>query len=366
MQNYSVNLTCDTSRSYAALRAAQSCDLDVEKKLSHVLQIEADIVTPFSVGLIVGKSGSGKTTLAREMFGKIAGLRYEAKKSLIDNFPSDMSYDEVVRILASCGLSSVPEWLKPIAILSNGERARAEIALSFARNDFSIVDEFTSVLDRDVARVTSHVAQKFVRKAGKSVVFLTPHYDVIDWLLPDWIIDTNKSTYSDFRNVTKERKKKMAFEIRETEKSCWRMFEKYHYLSASLPRGESYCFGLFFNGAQLGVNFFSTLMPGQNNIVHFNRTVVLPEWCGIGLGEKLITETSRIMRRRGKRVLGKFSNSAVAVSLLRSEAWRLVRQSLNLKPARNFMRGTRPGRASTLRAQEKTFLFEFVGNKYSE
>ena len=53
------------------------------------------------------------------------------------------------------------------------------------------IDEFTSVVDRTVAASCSVAISKYIRKKGLSKIILaTCHYDVVDWLEPDWIFDT--------------------------------------------------------------------------------------------------------------------------------------------------------------------------------
>jgi ABC-type ATPase with predicted acetyltransferase domain len=56
--------------------------------------------------------------------------------------------------------------------------------------DMVVIDEFTSVVDRQVAQVASHTVQKAVRRTpGRQFVAVTCHYDVTDWLQPDWVYD---------------------------------------------------------------------------------------------------------------------------------------------------------------------------------
>ena len=69
MQNFELTLASPVSKSFRAIKAANSLDIDAEKKSTHHFQVKADIQTPFSIGLIVGASGSGKTTLAKHIWG---------------------------------------------------------------------------------------------------------------------------------------------------------------------------------------------------------------------------------------------------------------------------------------------------------
>src|SRR5690606_35921761 len=128
-------------------------------------------------------------------------------------------------------------------------RARAEAALLLARDadGISVVDEWTSVVDRTVAKAMSHCVQKHARRSGSRIVLLSCHYDVHDWLNPDWVLDLNTRTYHDRRHLWRDfrRAETLVFDICEADKSTWKMFSQYHYLSDRLPQGRVYTFGVF-------------------------------------------------------------------------------------------------------------------------
>jgi len=55
-----------------------------------------------------------------------------------------------------------------------------------------VFDEFTSVVDREVAKIASFAISKAVRRQnGRKFVAVTCHYDVVDWLDPDWFFCTD-------------------------------------------------------------------------------------------------------------------------------------------------------------------------------
>lgn len=77
--------------------------------------------------------------------------------------------------------------------MSNGQRFRANLARKLKDN--AVIDEFTSVVNRECAISCSYSIQKYIRnKKLKNIVFASCHYDIIDWLKPDWIynLDTKK------------------------------------------------------------------------------------------------------------------------------------------------------------------------------
>ena len=102
---YSVRLESPVAKSFRCKKAAQSLDIDVEKKSVHTLSVRADLDTDYSVGLIVGASGSGKTTLAEGIFPKASMTSGMVNnKPIIDQFPKGMDYDSCARALSGVGL----------------------------------------------------------------------------------------------------------------------------------------------------------------------------------------------------------------------------------------------------------------------
>lgn len=160
-------------------------------------QGEIKLPKEWNVGLIVGKSGTGKTTIAKELFPEsyITEFKYN-NNSIIDNMPEDCSVSEITSVFNSVGFSSPPSWLKPYSVLSNGQKMRVDLAKAILSNDnLFVFDEFTSVVDRQVAKIGSFAMQKAIRKTDKKFIAVTCHNDVEDWLLPDWIFDTDTMTF---------------------------------------------------------------------------------------------------------------------------------------------------------------------------
>jgi ABC-type ATPase with predicted acetyltransferase domain len=104
----------------------------------------------WSIGLIVGPSGCGETTLAREMFGEVVDAPLEwHKPSVIDDFDPSLSLEDITAALSSVGFNTIPAWLRPYGVLSNGEKFRVSMARRLLEGgELTVVDEFTSVVDR--------------------------------------------------------------------------------------------------------------------------------------------------------------------------------------------------------------------------
>jgi len=146
----------------------------------------------FGIGVIVGSSGSGKSTLLKE-FGRERIPLWDTTKAIVSHFESP---DEAINKLSAVGLNSIPSWYKPYKVLSNGERFRADLAAKIENG--AVIDEFTSVVDRNVAKAASVALSKYIKKHNiRNVVLSTCHRDILEWLEPDWIIDTDLGEYSE-------------------------------------------------------------------------------------------------------------------------------------------------------------------------
>lgn len=170
-------------------------EADFDVKPEHSCErFVGDIEIPhkWNIGVIVGGSGTGKSTIARELFGEqlIAGFDYSAS-SVVDDMPK-INIDEITKMFYAVGFGSVPSWLKPYSVLSNGEKMRVDLARALLEKDFVVFDEFTSVVDRQVAQTACLAISKAVRRAEKKFIAVSCHYDILDWLEPDWVFDTNK------------------------------------------------------------------------------------------------------------------------------------------------------------------------------
>ena len=113
---------------------------------------------------------------------------------IIEDIAPGSDMNVVTGALSSVGLGDVPAWLRPFKVLSNGEQFRAGLArLICNAPDKVVVDEFTSVVDRQIAKIGAAAFAKSWRKTGKQIVLLSCHYDIIEWLQPDWVYDTRVS-----------------------------------------------------------------------------------------------------------------------------------------------------------------------------
>jgi ABC-type transport system involved in cytochrome c biogenesis ATPase subunit len=171
---------CSDFDSYRAARvkslfnAESGCNFDLDAELA----IED---SDWQIGVVVGPSGSGKTSIGRQIFGDERAFwtpAWPADQPIVDVIAPAGDFNEVTGALGSVGLGTVPAWLRPYSSLSNGERFRADLArLVCEAPEAAVVDEFTSVVDRQIAKLGALAFSKAWRRLKMpKVVVLTPHY----------------------------------------------------------------------------------------------------------------------------------------------------------------------------------------------
>ena len=192
MPHFDIIRQSKCSRSFRVAHVMGDYDLRGEKTEEHFMG-EIDLPKEWNIGVIYGNSGTGKTTIAKELFGdNIYTPSAHGKNAVIDDMPKDKTVDEICKTFYAVGFGSVPSWLKPYDVLSNGEKMRVDMADALLKDNFVVFDEFTSVVDRDVAKVCSLAISKAIKRDNKQFIAVSCHDDIIPWLQPDWVFDTNK------------------------------------------------------------------------------------------------------------------------------------------------------------------------------
>lgn len=275
---------------FNSYRAARVKSLfNAENGCNFDLEIEADLDFDWSIGVVVGASGSGKTSIGKIIFdgeNKIHDYTagWDNTKPIIDCIAPGGDFNEVTGALANVGLGSVPSWLRPFGVLSNGEQFRAGLARVICEKPKEIViDEFTSVIDRQIAKIGSNAFQKAWRRSnpGGKVVLLTPHFDIIEWIQPDWVINTNEKTFS------KEcaRRPEIELTIWKTNGSYWRYFKPHYYLDLPMPVAAEYFVGTVDGELACHIAVAPRFEIGG---YRGTRLVTMPEWQGAGVGTKFL------------------------------------------------------------------------------
>jgi len=127
---------------------------------------------------------------AMEKPSTLAIATHDESKPLIDSLPGSALTN--TKALSQVGLADAFSWARLPSELSDGQAARFMIASQMASpGQVVVVDNFCNGLDRVTARAVAWTFQKAARRAGKTVVALTPHTDLVESFRPDLRIETN-------------------------------------------------------------------------------------------------------------------------------------------------------------------------------
>ena len=354
------SLNCPIYDSFRVQQIAGMFDIDVQQKAVQTFHTD-DIPTDddWKVGLIVGPSGSGKSSVARHVFGD---RLYECgnwphDKAVIDCFDCD-SIRDVTQLLIVVGFSSPPSWIKPYHVLSNGERFRCDLAKALAgkvqsskckvqshvnedrrtqntgnemetlctlhselcTHNVVVFDEFTSVVDRNVAKVGSAAIARGI-KSGRMpcrFVAVTCHYDVTEWLEPDWVLDMATGS------VTRRSLRRPAVHLRivRCKRNAWELFKRHHYLSAGIPQGCRLYMALW-DDEPVAICVIVPMF-GKRNHWRISRIVTLPDYQGIGIGSALFDGIAEMYASTGVRVGATASHPSILAHCEKSPLWRTI------------------------------------------
>ena len=324
-------LECEVSHDDALQYALDMYDIEPDLGLKTVIPNRISPPEGWVIGAIVGPSGAGKTTLLKENFGVERQVGFNPAKSVISNISTLLGGDpeQAARILSSVGLASVPTWIRPPFALSNGESFRYELAGKIARSirdndEVIVIDEFTSVVDRNVAKAASFALQKFARNTGQRLVVASCHDDIVEWLNPDWVYNPH-----DGETIVREergwsvRRPTIELTILRAEYDAWNLFKGHHYLTADLNKACR-LFVAYWDGRPVACN---AILPfpngGIQNGWRSSRVVVLPDYQGLGIAGALSEYISSMIVSQGGRLFARLRHPALANHRLnRPDKWK--------------------------------------------
>lgn len=316
--------------------------------------------------LIVGTSGSGKSTILRTVDNP-EPIRIDPTRSVIENFSTAESGEE---LLLACGLRTIPAWFRPPTTLSNGEYHRFEIAMGLDQGH-RVIDEFTSVVDRDTAKSLALSVRKYHDRNPGVLYIASCHRDIIDWLDPDWVYDTDLQKLDNRRSLLRlGTRPRLTLTIRSTGPDYWRYFSKYHYLDTAMSRSV-HCYVLLLGDKPIG---FHAAIHSTNRDIHSywrgHRTVILPEFQGMGIGTAFSDAIAEIYVSRGLRYFSKTAHPSFGEHRQKSPLWRATSTNLKSRLGSYLLKdGTArkmPGYGGTTTARDAgrlCYSHEYIGKK---
>lgn len=338
-----VHNRCSDFNSYRAARvkslfnAESGCNFD----LAADLPLEN---RDWQIGVVVGPSGSGKTSIGRSVWGGDAFYEkpWPGDAPIVDAIAEGGDFNAVTGALASVGLGDVPSWLRPYSVLSNGERFRADLARIVSEEPKQVViDEFTSVVDRQIARFGALAFSKAWRRTKGQAILLSCHYDILDWIEPDWVFNTETKTFhgrwlQQGKHDGTEgwyKRPKFELEIWQTDWRYWPEFEPHHYLKMPKPVAAK-CYVGTVEGQRVCHMAMCTKNKGKGVEGRATRLVVLPEWQGAGVGVRFLNAicemnaTGNLVEGKKRTTLFHTSHPGLCQALRRASQWRQIRCAL--------------------------------------
>jgi GNAT superfamily N-acetyltransferase len=343
MSSFDVVVSCPIHDSFRVQQVAGMFDVPLTEKATERFEVELPTdSTDWQIGLVVGPSGSGKSTIARHAFASelYQASEWPADRAVIDCF-GDLPVRSVVELFTAVGFGSPPSWVKPYQVLSCGERFRCDLARALGRvegsgsrveglktlnpqpstlNPLVVYDEFTSVVDRTVAKVSSAAIAKGIRRGHLPCRFVavTCHYDVAEWLEPDWVLDMATCQLSRRRL----RRPTIELAIHRCRVAAWELFRRHHYLTNRIaPQARCY----LTTWEDVPVNFCATLpVITKRNHRRFTRIVTLPDFQGLGIGMRAVAAVAELHRAEGHRINVTSSHPSLIRHCRQSPLWKAV------------------------------------------
>jgi GNAT superfamily N-acetyltransferase len=394
MPFFDFQLECPIHDSFRVQQVAGMFDLPIARTSVERFRVELpDSNENWQIGVIAGPSGSGKTAVARRAFGASfhEPSPWPDDRAVIDCFGDDRTIHQVTRMLTAVGLGSPPAWVKPYAVLSNGERFRCELAwallndngeerglqISNLQSEISnlksttwdpslvVFDEYTSCVNRTVARLASAALARAVRVgrvAARRFVAVTCHEDVIPWLAPDWVLrmpEGSLARHAGSPPGTPPALPVIRLRIERASREMWTRFARHHYLSGHLHPAAK-CFVARFEGEAAAfcavLPFPHPRRPGWRE----HRLVCLPDFQGAGIGSALSEFVASLYVATGRPYFSTTGHPAMIRHRCASPRWRMLRSPRMVNPI-HHREQHRTGMGRACSAGRLTAGFEYVG-----
>lgn len=354
-QNTSEEISCEVVVDDIVKELSTSFDYPFTGKSVFTPPYPSNLPKTFGIGLIVGPSGTGKSTILKK-FGKEEDVAWEHTKAVCSHFKNAVDARER---LSAVGFNSIPSWMRPYHVLSTGEKFRADMARKL--RDGAVIDEFTSVVDRNVAKSCANSIRRYVDDKGlKSLVFASCHYDIIEWLRPDWVFDTSTNLVVG-RGV--ERRPEIVVEMLPCSTKAWSMFRNHHYLDGNINK-SSRCWIATWNGTAVGFSSAISFPSGTvKNAWRGHRTVVLPDFQGLGLGVRISDATAEMFVGQGYRYFSKTAHPRMGEYRNHSPLWKPTNKNGISRSDYKTRLSTIEGGYQLKHADRVCYSHEYIGMK---
>lgn len=119
------------------------------------------------------------------------------------------------------------------------------------------------------------------------------------------------------------------YEIKKCERGEWSKFKRYHYLSGDLS-SSAMCFGFYDKDDIIGFCAVLHQPHGKiKNLKRCSRLVILPDYQGIGLGTKFLTQIADYYNSMHYEFSIVTSAKNMILALKNSKQWKMIRYSVS-------------------------------------
>ena len=256
-----------------------------------ILDLELPNKLP-NITYITGESGCGKTTLMKEMLS-LYNLQESIPEIKKDTplFLWGKDKELNLKLLSLVGLGDSTLFISKYHELSDSQQYRAKLySLLLNDNEYLILDEFLSTLDRKTAKAVAYMFQKAIRKLNKKLIVITAHEDLRDYLQADLIIH-GKAFPSEWKVEVLQQDINNPFLntliIKQEEKIWYRnaRLGELHYKGKYTGGVKDY-YGMYLNNDLIGLLIGTYRMHDGGRRI--SRVVIHPSYRGCGLGVHLI------------------------------------------------------------------------------
>lgn len=272
-----------------------------------------DLKVPSSgIVLVTGASGLGKSLLLDTIAKSFSSIR-KIEKNFDENIPvvdviSSSDAGEAIRYLSKFGLGEPRIMVAPFSQLSDGQKDRFLLALSLKKGYGPLfIDEFTTKLDRQTAKVIAINLGKILRSDNQTAYIAGCNDDVLNYLKPDVhiMLDTNgnhKVLHLEWEQ--NDPVELLNIEIRSGSIDDYKKLARYHYENDNasdidmLEPMVDQVVSAYCEGELIGVNLCTKPWPDEFNrfsvfseinkkAIQSFRVIVHPRYRGIGLTKAL-------------------------------------------------------------------------------
>jgi ABC-type transport system involved in cytochrome c biogenesis ATPase subunit/GNAT superfamily N-acetyltransferase len=316
---FTINISYETAPAALTQRTkevAEAFGLGTDQTRRFTLYDNLDIhIRPTDVVLITGDSGSGKSALLKALKADLAeqaqdtrDIQISPETPIVETVGQNTT--EAIQTLSCVGLNDAFLFLRPYRELSDGQKHRYQTALlAESEKMFWILDEFTSTLDRDTAKILAFNLQRQARRMGKAIIAATTHMDLQKDFAPNVHIHKRYGKEVTVKYYPKAKASACTLtrqmRLEQGTTSDYKTLSQFHYRANRLPpkrkiftlkRKDELCAAIvysypspvMFGRRQVWKGPFKQL---QQEVSVISRVIVHPKYRSIGLGEKIVKET---------------------------------------------------------------------------